>query len=164
MPNKPTRFGFKLWVLAESHSGYTWNFDVYTGRTVNDQPEVGLAYNVVMRLTQPLLNQGYSLYCDNFYSTIGLAQALKECQTYFCGTITSIRLPPPPPPPPQLRSSKTWGNDVGRGPMRYVRQSDCVYSMATPQTSYSPHQQSLRPPMNMCARDEFRISSLDTSS
>ena len=62
IPNKPTRFGFKLWVLAESHNGYTWNFEVYTGRAANNQPEVGLAQNVVMRLTEPLLDQGNAMY------------------------------------------------------------------------------------------------------
>ena len=41
MPNKPTRFGFKLWVLTESHIGYTWNFEVYTGQAVDEYPEVG---------------------------------------------------------------------------------------------------------------------------
>ena len=62
IPNKPTQFGFKLWVLAESNSGYTWNFEVYTGRAANNQPEVGLAHNGVMRLTEPLLDQGYAMF------------------------------------------------------------------------------------------------------
>ena len=44
--NKPVRFGFKLWVLAESDSGYTLNFDVYTGKRQNHS-EFGLAYDVV---------------------------------------------------------------------------------------------------------------------
>ena len=30
--NKPTRFGFKVWVLAESGTGYTLDFNVYTGK------------------------------------------------------------------------------------------------------------------------------------
>jgi hypothetical protein len=29
--DKPTRWGFKLWVLAESSTGYTIDFNVYTG-------------------------------------------------------------------------------------------------------------------------------------
>ena len=30
--SKPVRFGFKLFTLAESKSGYIWNFEIYTGR------------------------------------------------------------------------------------------------------------------------------------
>ena len=32
LPSKPIRFGFKLFTLAESKSGYIWNFEIYTGR------------------------------------------------------------------------------------------------------------------------------------
>ena len=31
MPKKPTKWGIKSWVLAESDSGYVWNMKVYTG-------------------------------------------------------------------------------------------------------------------------------------
>ena len=29
--NKPVKFGIKIWVLAESKTGYTVDFDIYTG-------------------------------------------------------------------------------------------------------------------------------------
>ena len=32
MPKKPTKWGIKTWVLAESGSGYVWNFKLYTGK------------------------------------------------------------------------------------------------------------------------------------
>ena len=32
MPKKPTKWGIKAWVLAESGSGYVWNFKLYTGK------------------------------------------------------------------------------------------------------------------------------------
>ena len=31
MPKKPTKWGIKAWVLADSKSGYAWNFNLYTG-------------------------------------------------------------------------------------------------------------------------------------
>ena len=32
MPKKPTKWGIKAWVLADSKSGYVWNFHLYTGK------------------------------------------------------------------------------------------------------------------------------------
>ena len=29
--NKPTKWGIKAWILAESDTGYVWNFRLYTG-------------------------------------------------------------------------------------------------------------------------------------
>ena len=29
--DKPVKFGFKLWVIAESDTGYTLDFNIYTG-------------------------------------------------------------------------------------------------------------------------------------
>ena len=31
MPKKPTKWGIKAWVLAESATGYAWNLQLYTG-------------------------------------------------------------------------------------------------------------------------------------
>ena len=32
MPKKPTKWGVKAWVLAESSTGYVWNLRLYTGK------------------------------------------------------------------------------------------------------------------------------------
>ena len=34
--NKPTKWGFKLWVLADSATGYNWDMVVYTGKSRKD--------------------------------------------------------------------------------------------------------------------------------
>ena len=34
--NKPTKWGFKLWVLADSATGYNWDMVVYTGKSKRD--------------------------------------------------------------------------------------------------------------------------------
>ena len=31
MPKKPTKKGIKVWVAADSATGYVWNFHLYTG-------------------------------------------------------------------------------------------------------------------------------------
>ena len=30
--NKPTKWGIKMWVLADSSNAYTYDFDVYNGK------------------------------------------------------------------------------------------------------------------------------------
>ena len=49
---KPTKWGIKLWVLADSSNGYTIDFNIYIGREVSAN---GLGYDVVMRLMNPFL-------------------------------------------------------------------------------------------------------------
>lgn len=50
MKAKPTKWGFKLFVLAGSSSGCTFDFSVYTGQFPSG---VGLAYDSVMSLIKP---------------------------------------------------------------------------------------------------------------
>ena len=80
----------KLFVLAESSSGYTFNFEVYTGKTGN-VPTFGLAYDVIFRLMQMLFGQGYRLYVDNYYSSVQLCKDLLKEQTTLCRTILTNR-------------------------------------------------------------------------
>lgn len=63
MRNKPVKWGFKLWVIADP-SGYTLDFNVYTGKDTNGKSNHGLSYDVVMKLVAPFLFQGYHLYID----------------------------------------------------------------------------------------------------
>ena len=90
--NKPTKWGIKLWVLADSLNGYTCDFDVYIGR--NAQREVspnGLGYDVVMKLVAPLRNQGYHLYFDNFYTSVKLVKDLFQVLIPATGTAAKNR-------------------------------------------------------------------------
>ena len=66
---KPTKWGFKLWVLCDARNGYTWNFSVYRGKEGEADNAKGLSYNVVMKMVEGLECQGYFLYTDNFYSS-----------------------------------------------------------------------------------------------
>ena len=47
---KPTKWGFKLWVLCDSCNGYTWNFSVYRGKEGEAVSSKGLSYDVVMKI------------------------------------------------------------------------------------------------------------------
>ena len=83
--DKPVKWGYKLWGLACSCCGYTYNFNVYVGKSIMNGP-FGLAYDVVMNLLQKLFNQGYHLFVDNFYSSVQLFRDCFARKVLCCGT------------------------------------------------------------------------------
>ena len=99
MPMKRSRFGMKLYKLCESTSGYTYRFIIYVGKgTVTLHPNVlqptaklSTTDNIVWSLMQPLLNLGYHLYVDNYYTSLPLFQSLLDVDTYACGTVRCNR-------------------------------------------------------------------------
>ena len=67
-PNKPAKFGVKLYELCESSSAYVVDWQVYTGKT-QDTQEHGHTYRVVMDLLRhDLRHKGYNVYMDRYYS------------------------------------------------------------------------------------------------
>jgi hypothetical protein len=84
MPQKPNKYGMKLFILAESRTGYIWNFDVYHEK----DPELdNSAAGVVKRLLDKLTNKGHTVYIDHFYTSVTLAEELAEANTGLVGTI-----------------------------------------------------------------------------
>ncbi|XP_048575717.1 piggyBac transposable element-derived protein 4-like [Nematostella vectensis] len=121
--NKPTKWGLKLWVLADSTNGYTYDFDVYAGRQTANAPSTnGLAYDVVMKLLSPLLNQGYHLYCDNFYTSVTLIKDLFLVKTPATGTAAENRRGFPE----EMKNGRKWAGKKERGSMRWHRDGVCL--------------------------------------
>lgn len=88
--SKRSRFGIKSFVLCESESGYIWNSIIYTGKTtiLNEKyAEFGMTGQVVLTLSEKLLNKGYRLTMDNFYNSPQLFQYRIENDTDAFGTI-----------------------------------------------------------------------------
>uniref|UniRef100_A0A672YCG2 PiggyBac transposable element-derived protein domain-containing protein n=1 Tax=Sphaeramia orbicularis TaxID=375764 RepID=A0A672YCG2_9TELE len=119
--NKPTKWGFKLYVLADSACGYTLNFFVYGGKE-GEPSGKGQSYDVVMRLLKiPFLGTGYKLYVDNFYTSPTLFCDLLERKIAACGTIR-INVPGYP---------QTKKNDISpkepRGTVRWLRRGNLLF-------------------------------------
>ncbi|KAH8034665.1 hypothetical protein HPB51_000303 [Rhipicephalus microplus] len=57
--------------LADSETGYTLQFSVYTGKRERPGPH-GLAFDVVSSLCSEYLDQRYRIYMDNFYTSAKL--------------------------------------------------------------------------------------------
>ena len=77
MPMKPVKRGIKVWVLADSHTGYFSKFEVYTGKSAS--PEKGLGARV-----------------DSFFTSEQLLADLEEDGIYACGTARKDRRGFPP--------------------------------------------------------------------
>lgn len=75
--NKPTKWGFKFWVVADP-TGYNLDFNFYCGKHYTvPLSSHGLSHDAVMELIQPFCNQGYLLFFDNFYTSPQLMAVLK---------------------------------------------------------------------------------------
>ena len=86
MPNKPIRFGMKVWSLCDSVTGYMFNFQIYIGK-VKGKPERNLSSRVVKDLLEPL-NFSFAWVCfDNFYTGYELLQDLVGKNIYAWGTV-----------------------------------------------------------------------------
>jgi len=85
LPSKPIQFGFILFTLAKSKSGYIWNFEIYT--CWKGEREENQTKNTVVRLTSPLEDKGYRLFTDNFCSSPHLLFTLREHGIQACGTV-----------------------------------------------------------------------------
>ena len=101
IPTKADKWGFKFYALAESRTGYIHRLLVDEGARTDvllAAPYQNLQRpgQYVMQLMFPLLNYGYILALDNFYTDIVLFQHLYEMGTSCLGTLRKGRrlLPP----------------------------------------------------------------------
>lgn len=91
MPNKPQKYGIKLWMLCDAENYFVSNFKIYSGK-VGNLREVNQGENVVMDLTSHL-NAGYNITVDNFFTSIPLALKLlgRKNPMTLLGTLRSNR-------------------------------------------------------------------------
>lgn len=82
----------RAWVLADSQTGYSWNFEVYTGKEDDADSGSRLGERVVLELTRDLWDKGYYAYFDNFYTSPSLCNKLLEHGTGSCGTVRINRI------------------------------------------------------------------------
>ncbi|GFR77036.1 PiggyBac transposable element-derived protein 4-like [Elysia marginata] len=88
MTDKPTKWGFKLYELCESRSGYVWNLEMYCAdKRISNKP-----VDVTMSLINPLLDKGYRLYCDNYYCCHELLNRLEGRGMMLIGTCRKNRV------------------------------------------------------------------------
>ncbi|CAG4981515.1 unnamed protein product [Colias eurytheme] len=83
-PQKPHKWGYKIYVLS-GVSGYAYKTEIETDKeniTLPEEPDLGAASNVVMRLARLIpRHQNYQLYFDNYFTSLRLLEYLALCYT-----------------------------------------------------------------------------------
>lgn len=91
MPMKPTKRGFKLWVITCCKTGYNLSYKIYEGKETEGKQKWGLGEHTVLQMAKPFIGKGYCLYFDNFFSTFPLLKELLDHSTFACGTFRANR-------------------------------------------------------------------------
>lgn len=87
--NKRATFGLKTFVLVECETGYVYNLKLYSGqllRELNSKP-LGASGSIVLHLTEHLLQQGRTLFLNNYHSSPALYEMLHKNGTNVCGIV-----------------------------------------------------------------------------
>ncbi len=80
--------------MTDSRSGYTYKFEVYTGKRQGEDQiagDLGVTGLLVARLVSGMEYQGHVLYTDKFYTSVPLALYLNGRGIDLCGTIRVSR-------------------------------------------------------------------------
>lgn len=88
IPNKPAKYGLKVFALCDSETFYTANLEVYCGQ----QPEgpykkSNSPTDIVHRLVEPYKGKNRNLTCDNWYTNYPLAKSLLKDHITLVGTL-----------------------------------------------------------------------------
>lgn len=94
IPSKRHRFGVKFFILCDCETGYILNFIIYCGAgsdILEEAANVGISGNIVLTLMKKYLNNGHTLYTDNWYTSPNLHNLLWSQKTNACGTVKQNR-------------------------------------------------------------------------
>ena len=85
MKNKPTKWGIKVFVLSDATNGYIYRIQIYSGKNLDCDVDVGLCSRVLLELMSDL--HGHHLYTDNYYTSPEVFLALYDKGINCCGTV-----------------------------------------------------------------------------
>lgn len=91
-PDKPNKYGIKVYMLCDALSGYCLKFNMYAGKSIVPISMHGITYDLVMDMMSGYFGQGYILYMDNYYSGVQLAWDLWNSGVGTSGTIRKSRM------------------------------------------------------------------------
>ncbi|CAK1585220.1 unnamed protein product [Parnassius mnemosyne] len=86
LKGKKHPYGIKLYILTDEY-GVIMKTIVYTGASDTLVGGANHSEKVVLNLLSDYFKKGYSVYMDNFYNSVNLAQKLLSLKTYCTGTL-----------------------------------------------------------------------------
>ena len=88
-PQKRARFGIKIYKICESVSGYCLGFSIYTGKKPAQAETQGILSSeaIVMELMEPYLQNGHTVFVDNWFTSPSLFLNLAGKETNAVGTV-----------------------------------------------------------------------------
>jgi hypothetical protein len=116
MPNKPKKWGVKVWCLVDSKSKMVYNFKIYCGKNANGPKgkvpihvgEGNMASNIFLDLMDSLKRKGRVLVTDNYFFSIGLFTEFANHEIYEMGTMRSNRVGLPS----DLKNLHAWNRSI----------------------------------------------------
>ncbi|XP_017792479.1 PREDICTED: piggyBac transposable element-derived protein 4-like, partial [Habropoda laboriosa] len=98
-PNKPKRWGMRIYALADSKTGYLFTILPYYGSITSDnisRPDLPVNTRIPLHLYKKLLDRvpdakGYHMFTDRYYTSIPLAEELLKMNCHLTGTINVNR-------------------------------------------------------------------------
>ena len=90
MPKKPGRYGIKIWIAADSSTGYVLNLQIYEGK-IGGAPEKDLGMRVVLDLLELYEHTHRGITGDNFFTSLNLSDELLRRGLTYVGTIRKSR-------------------------------------------------------------------------
>ena len=93
-PNKPHKWGYKIFILCDSH-GLVHNFEIYTGKIYpsREMPDIGPSGNIVLKLAEVIpRDKNHVLFFDNWFTSLKLLCTLHSQGIHSTGTIRSNRM------------------------------------------------------------------------
>lgn len=103
-PNKPTKFGLKVFVASDSKNGYIYDFLPYFGQeTLIPNTNLLKTTQIVKVLSESVVMKdpanpvtGIHIYTDRYYTSPELANELLKIGCYLTGTVMTNRVGLPP--------------------------------------------------------------------
>ena len=91
IPSKRARYGIKSYEICESSTGYIWDFFFNTGKSTEYnsayENESSVGAKAILTLAHDLLDKGYCISMDNFFSSTHLFDLLCSRSTVGVGTV-----------------------------------------------------------------------------